>query len=104
MDRPTLVFLSLLVTLHFSFLVDFFLCHLLFLNVCEAIHFGSFLSIPCSCSERDKKSSNVSLCWVSLGAGNEGLSNGDSYFILSIIYGETRVRKGHCANRGECLS
>lgn len=33
--------------------------------------------------------------------GNEGLSNGDSYFILSIIYGETRFRKGHCANMGD---
>lgn len=49
-------------------------------------------------TKKKKKAANVSLCWVSQGAGNEGLSNGDSYFILSIIYGETRFRMGHCAN------
>lgn len=82
-----------------SLLVDF--C---FLMSVKAIYFSSFLCIPCSCSEtkkKKKKAANVSLFWVSLGAGNEGLSNGNSYFILSIIYGGTGFRKGHCANMGD---
>lgn len=96
MERPTVVFLSLC-DFALSFLVDFFfVIHC----ACETIHFGSFPCIACSCSgngkKKKKKAAKVSLCCVSLGVGNEGLSNGNSYFILSIIYGETRFRKGHC--------
>lgn len=79
----------------------FLFCYSLFITVCGANHFGSFLCILCPCSKtKKKKAGNGTLCWVSPGVGNEGLSNGDSYFILSIIYGETRFRKGHCVNMG----
>lgn len=97
MERPTVVFLSLCY-FALSFFEDFFsviLCLLLSVGQITLVH--SFAS--CVLVQRLKKK-NGTLCWVSPGVGNEGLSNGDSYFILSIIYGETRFRKGHCVNMG----
>lgn len=61
------------------------------------VHFLASLVLVLGMAKKTKKKTEkVSLCCVSLGVGNEGLSNGNSYFILSIIYGETRFRKGHC--------
>lgn len=93
-----LVSLSPSVTLHFLSCCFFFFYYSLFLNICEAILFGSFLGasfvlVPRGTIKKNRQ--NVSLCWVSLGRGNEGLSNWDSYFTVSIIYGETGFGKGH---------
>lgn len=95
MEKPTVVFLSLC-DIALSLLVDFFFfCYSQYFNVCEAVHFGSFLCIVCSVIYKKKSGKCFFLRLVSLGGGIEGLSNRDSYFILSIIYGESRFRKGH---------
>lgn len=92
-QRPTVVFRSFCVTLHFlswwipSLVVTVSLC---LGEKFPLVHFIAALALVLG------RAANVPFCCVSLGVGNERLSNGDSYFTLSIIYGETRFRKGHC--------